>query len=326
MQLSLDANEAYNSQQMKRRYIFPLIRKDGGIPANYRKRVVKFDPIVSVRAFDDDTTSSDTEDDDSCSDSDISNFNPQELRVHVAQTKETCPNQNFRTTALLELLSVFKTHTQSIPHLVQNIDISRFSSPALRITRDDHVLLGNGPECQWVMEMNIRGVLIVESNELFLNLYARCIKALLPHVTVVTARNGLDALDIFVSNYAKGERPPFDLVLANHRLMPRKSEMNVGACTDEKKVDPTLPPDCDKHMNGSDVLSAIQRMDIDDKLRPLLIGSSLNLKQDSRHIVRAGADFLWGVPPPSINEALRNEILMTLLDKRTDGQSGIIIL
>lgn len=48
----------------------------------------------------------------------------------------------------------------------------------------------------------------------------------------------------------------------------------------------------------------------------LLIGVSARLPQDENKLKKSGADLIWGKPPPEMNEALRNQLLKLLINKR----------
>jgi len=49
-------------------------------------------------------------------------------------------------------------------------------------------------------------------------------------------------------------------------------------------------------------------MDIDEDNRPLLIGTSMSLKDDGSRLHSSGADFIWRKPPPLMTNALIIEI------------------
>lgn len=270
------------------------ITSESSSPFSPRKRVVTFNPSVSVLEY---HLTDDTYADDNT----------------VEQT--SCTKESGLKIAQLNVLSLLKEKCYLInPRLYRFINIANFSSPALRITRDDQIVVGGSQEFQSLLETNITRALIVESNEKFLQLYARCMNEILPHVTIFTATNAQHALDVFKQNLSSGDPFPFDLVLVNHRLCGGGEDMHEYNSNNNFSS------------SGSDILSNIQQMEIDNKYQPLLIGTSVKLKEDSCKLVRSGADFLWGVPPPPVNAKLRNEILMALLNKRAGGQSDVVFL
>lgn len=235
------------------------------------------------------------------------------VRVYETNSSDAIPIESAGTKmGMIDMLTLIQAHFHTIPDVYRYINISSFTSPAFKMTLGDQIVLGHSREFQLLIEKNIRKVLIVESHENFLQLYVRCIKWILPHAIIVPVSNGQDALNLIENPNSSGENFPFDLVLINHRLR----------CRDDMK-------DCksnDDYLSGSDLLGSIQQMSIGNKDQPLLIGTSSNLKEDSSKIVKSGADFLWGFPPPVMNDTLRNEILTALLNKRAGGESDVVIL
>ncbi len=208
--------------------------------------------------------------------------------------------------AKLNVLSLLKEKCD--PNLLKIVNVARFSSPALWVTRDDKVIVCGSPDYRSLLQANLTRALIVESNEKYLDLYTRYMKAMIPHLNITTASSYSVAMDCFNQN----EDFLFDLILVNHRIR-------------DGKQNPTSRNDSSRR--GSDIFCAIGQMKIDSKDQPLLIGTSEHLKGDGFELVKYGADILWGVPPPPVTAKLRNSITMALLNKRTpDGQSDIVIL
>ena len=55
----------------------------------------------------------------------------------------------------------------------------------------------------------------------------------------------------------------------------------------------------------------------DDELRlTLIIGVSARLVDHRERLETAGADIVWGKPPPEMNTTLRNSLLRTIMKKR----------
>ena len=52
----------------------------------------------------------------------------------------------------------------------------------------------------------------------------------------------------------------------------------------------------------------------------------MSLKDDGSLLASSGADYIWGKPPPPMTNALRNELLNSLLNKRAGGECNIVIL
>ena len=49
----------------------------------------------------------------------------------------------------------------------------------------------------------------------------------------------------------------------------------------------------------------------------LFVGVSARLAQDREQLEKAGADCVWGKPPPEMNSRLRNDLLKLLMKKRS---------
>lgn len=48
----------------------------------------------------------------------------------------------------------------------------------------------------------------------------------------------------------------------------------------------------------------------------LFVGVSTHLSDNREKLEKAGADCIWGKPPPEMNNSLRNDLLKTLIKKR----------
>jgi hypothetical protein len=48
----------------------------------------------------------------------------------------------------------------------------------------------------------------------------------------------------------------------------------------------------------------------------LIIGVSTRVVDDRERLETAGADIVWGKPPPEMNATLRNSLLRTIMTKR----------
>jgi len=58
--------------------------------------------------------------------------------------------------------------------------------------------------------------------------------------------------------------------------------------------------------------------------RALLIGVSMQPDRDAKDFQKAGADIVWGKPIPKVGDALRNQLLHTLVHKRRQSLVGVI--
>lgn len=68
--------------------------------------------------------------------------------------------------------------------------------------------------------------------------------------------------------------------------------------------------------SGSSLIRYLAKGDIGDSMRlTLIVGVSAN-KTEHTKLKHAGADCVWGKPPPKMNSTLRNDLLELLMKKR----------
>jgi hypothetical protein len=242
--------------------------------------VVKFKPTVTVQDFTPDINNQSTRE--------------EEAPAQQGQDKYTGPKA--------ELIHLLKQKCLAKLQLRGFIKLTSYTSPAMRITPDDNVVVGGGPEYHSIVNTHLKKVLIIESNESFLQHYIQRMTALFPNADIFAASNSQEAYEVLQLHSSLKEQFPFDLVLVNHRLG-------------------------DSSTKGSEIIHYVRHeLNIEAERQPLLIGTSMNLKEDSFDLAKAGADMLWGVPPPRVCGELRYSILEALLDKRAGGESEVVIV
>jgi len=64
------------------------------------------------------------------------------------------------------------------------------------------------------------------------------------------------------------------------------------------------------------IASDVEKVIIPTKRYPVVVGISAYIGKDEQKLRMSGCDFVWGKPPPKMNEELRDKILMTILHKR----------
>jgi hypothetical protein len=268
--------------------IFPInvskVQKNSNIQTT--NKVVKFKPtIIVVREY---------------------RLAPQDPYAKVVEDSiedKQCKVQEVMQRARVEMISVLKQKCLAKPQIRKFIKFDSYTSPTMRITPDDNVVVGGGPEYHSIVNTHLKKVLIIESNESFLQHYIQRILVLFPNADIFAASNSQEAYEVLQlhSSMVK-EQFPFDLVLVNHRLG-------------------------DSSTKGSEIIHYVRHeLNIEAERQPLLIGTSMNLKEDSFDLAKAGADMLWGVPPPRVCGELRYSILEALLDKRAGGESEVVIV
>ena len=203
----------------------------------------------------------------------------------------------------VDLINLLKQKCLAKPQIRGFIKFTSYASPTMRITPNDDIVVGGDPEFHSLVNTHLKKVLIIEANERFQQHYIQRMTALFPTADIFAASNSQEVYEALQLHSSVGkEQFPFDLVLVNHRLGNSSTK-------------------------GSEIIHyARHELNIEAERQPLLIGTSMNLKEDSFDLAKAGADMLWGVPPPRVCGELRYSILETLLDKRSGGESEVVIV
>jgi len=118
-------------------------------------------------------------------------------------------------------------------------------------------------------------------------------------------------MDTFLNNLDKG---PFGLI----EILMKKNREESKAAAEKKKL--SLSMSCELRY-GSELIELISKLiEQQDRNDPssscLVIGVSVQPDRDATKMQRAGADFVWGKPIPSVGNSLRNKLLSKLLAKR----------
>mmetsp|Transcript_15453 Transcript_15453/g.34693 ORF Transcript_15453/g.34693 Transcript_15453/m.34693 type:complete len:354 (+) Transcript_15453:1125-2186(+) len=193
----------------------------------------------------------------------------------------------------------------------------------------------------------IQSILVVDCHEIFLNLFSRGLKVMMPHVQITTAKSAEEAF-LFIRKARSSQlfrKYPlvhgFDVIIVEENLdagKSRKSATNISSydscvsapssanidielssCTGKNTKNPVI-----NILKGSDIFQELVReekeilksLKYSHMLSTLLIGVSLSLKADEKTIRASGADMVWKKPPPPMNAILTCEILNHLLKKR----------
>ena len=161
----------------------------------------------------------------------------------------------------------------------------------------------------------IKTVLLVDCHDIFLRLLTKDIKVMMPHVEVSTAYSVDDALEkIEKAKKMNSSSHGFDLIVVEHRLRPSAR----GRGRPAKNKTGVMP------LSGANL---IQRIAFDTKdfkncihnsqlWHPLVIGMSAYLEEDEKKLLHSGADIVWAKPPPNMNNALRDALLLATMKKR----------
>mmetsp|Transcript_23490 Transcript_23490/g.50264 ORF Transcript_23490/g.50264 Transcript_23490/m.50264 type:complete len:667 (-) Transcript_23490:140-2140(-) len=180
---------------------------------------------------------------------------------------------------------------------------------------------------------HIKNILIVDSHEIFLALFTKSLKHMVPHASVATARSSEEAMTrIEAARKAfplsdGGAAHGFDIIIVEERLRvssPLSNETQNVVSTQTAGDDSVQRRS--KVTSGSALIRHLVELghkfgnneDGGESIRhSLLIGVSARLAQDHEKIEKSGADCIWGKPPPDMNSTLRNELIKLLMKKRT---------
>ena len=196
---------------------------------------------------------------------------------------------------------------------------------------DDSSIQSNPTSFHSLLTSEIRSVLIIDPHDIILNLLAKGIKSMLPFVSITTAH---DSSEAFEKIFDARENSPlseggcthgFDLIIVEERLTHRRS---MHSRQNDKTSTP--PPQSPFPESGSGLIRSIRNEEVnmlqswkkcnswqgDHPRFAMLIGISAHLEQDQDKMTYAGANLMWGKPPPPMDHHLCKKILDLLLKKR----------
>lgn len=155
------------------------------------------------------------------------------------------------------------------------------SHPALVVNDDDK-------DDEPTIQGEIKRILIVDSHDMSLRLFAKSFQMAFPHATITTAKTGQDALNRCLDGVS------FDIILVEERLSLFHHQTS--------------------HSAGSGFLQALHQNHC--QRNSLKIGVSAHVDHDQAALMESGADFCWSKPPPPLNKATVEEIFQALVGKR----------
>jgi len=189
---------------------------------------------------------------------------------------------------------------------------------------------------------HIKNILVVDSHEIFLALFTKSLKHMVPHASVATVRSTEEAMiRIEAARKAFPQRDGgsihgFDIIVIEERLSGpspiRQRACGLRTSAAEQRGSSTSSTQTggeasvqqrrsDDLTSGSDLIRHLVELERSEgrgkSIRPsLMIGVSARLAQDREKMKKGGADCVWGKPPPEMNSRLRNELLKLLMKKR----------
>jgi len=199
-----------------------------------------------------------------------------------------------------------------------------------------HVPFGMSPSDERRMQRallsEIRNILVVDPHDMFLKLFAKALRAMMNHVIVTTATSAEEALrriaaaKVVFPQSENGATHGFDIIIVEERLQlfhrhqrgtgsNRKQQQTAGDEQKQRQI-----PASGSALIGQ--IAAEQQRALESAghtKRPrcsLLVGVSAHIQLDGDKLSRAGADLVWGKPPPPFDDELRIKILRAVLSKR----------
>mmetsp|Transcript_22677 Transcript_22677/g.47767 ORF Transcript_22677/g.47767 Transcript_22677/m.47767 type:complete len:748 (-) Transcript_22677:117-2360(-) len=191
---------------------------------------------------------------------------------------------------------------------------------------------------------HIRNILVVDCHEIFLALFTKGLKHMVPHASIATARSPEEAISRIEA--ARRAFPlsdggcihGFDIIIVEERLQRSLHDSVQQLAGGERSASTTLQTAGDdsaqRRWDGASGSALIRHLVESERgvrnirngegkssLSPiresLLVGVSAKLLLEKDKLEKSGADVVWGKPPPEMNTNLRNELVRLLIKKRS---------
>ena len=179
----------------------------------------------------------------------------------------------------------------------------------------------------------IKNVLLVDCHDIFLGLLTKDIKAMMPHVVVTTAHTVDEALEKMSAARKKAPASSdststptpthgFDMIVVENRLR-QSARLSKTACMPlcGASLVQRIAAEIKEASNANakeatDTNTGTESNSNSSSRYPLVIGMSAYLKQDEKILTESGSDFVWGKPPPKMDSAFRDNLVMAVMHKR----------
>ena len=209
-------------------------------------------------------------------------------------------------------------------------------APAAATAGPSHVPFGlsasDERRIQRALLSEIRNILVVDPHDMFLVLFAKALHASFHHVIVTAATSAEEALrriaaaKVVFPQSEGGATHGFDIIIVEERLqLFQRHRRGAGSNRREQQTAGDDQKQRQIPASGSALIGQItgeqQRTSesVGNKKRPrcsLLVGVSAHIQLDGDKLSQAGADLVWGKPPPPFDDELKLKILRALLSKR----------
>lgn len=203
---------------------------------------------------------------------------------------------------------------------------------------------------------SVKKILVVHPNPKIVTLFCKSMKSMFPSAELVTTGSSEEALRLIQESFAQANGGPssnstnatFDTMIIAQRLTGspsnrsnkltgffknlEKGPLGILECMKAKKDDEeessstksAISPTGKEIHFGSDLVRQVCELSSGGNQQQscLLIGVSINPQHDALIMKRAGADFLWGIPIPTVGNVLRSKLLAKLDAKRSSRASS----
>jgi hypothetical protein len=199
------------------------------------------------------------------------------------------------------------THRALSPDSIDSLHDTERSTAALSMP------LGHGTDNRLVRSLScgnlaakqseIRRVLVVDSHDACLDLFAKGLLRMFPCAKVTTARSREEALG-YSASCSTQDNVYFDMIIVEERLklLPWRADSSSATAT-----------------SGSSLLLELQSRQSRSHHAALYIGVSAHVNDDAAKLKEHGADIVWSKPPPLMDRRLRDAIVAAIEDKRNVG-------
>jgi CheY-like chemotaxis protein len=209
----------------------------------------------------------------------------------------------------------------------RNNNIS-FNHPALGFEDEFDPELRNErvKEIMGYITQEIRSILVVDPHPIFHSLFRKSLKHMLPFIAIASAQSAEEALTRIeaaqraFSMQDGGSSHGFDVIIIEENLIDapviRMEDVSAQSVGDDSVQRITSGSSLVSHIAKSQRELKLKCDDNDELRLTLIIGVSAQLIDHRERLETAGADIVWGKPPPEMNATLRNSLLRTIMTKR----------
>lgn len=198
-----------------------------------------------------------------------------------------------------------------------------YNHPAMVVGAADEVEIAK-EEMAGLSSTHFKSVLIVDPHDIFLRLFSKSFKMMLPNVEVTTARSSGEALHLIEKKKNNDDDTTplhgFDIIVTEERLQGHAHGRQYRQAPQDSTN--SLPK------TGSELLErlTLEEEKMKEAWRPtnsnstcrfsLFVGVTAHSRDDNWKLQRSGADIVWGKPPPHMDRSLRDTLLVAICNKR----------